>query len=133
MTMAVRSVASLRGMLPVTRALAPKDPLVSARFGLLASIMQLVTLLCFWCSGYFKDSLHDTLFYFYESFWFLHYGRRARARTCQDYRSRDVSSLISCLKNQAEAFSTHMNTNGQHNFFLFLETKYSLVSCSRAW
>jgi hypothetical protein len=62
MMMAVRSVASLRGMLPVTRALAPKDPLVSACLGLLASIMQLITLLYFWCSRYFKDSLHVSTF-----------------------------------------------------------------------
>jgi len=56
-------------------ALSPKEAL-SSSLDLLARIMQLVPLVYFWCREYFKVPFCDTLFYFYERFWFLHRGRQ---------------------------------------------------------
>jgi hypothetical protein len=56
------------------------------------------------------------------------HGRRARTRTCQDCRSRDASSRISCLKDQDEAFSTTHEYKRSTQLLSFLENKYSLVS-----
>ena len=56
-------------------ALSPKEAL-SSSLDLLARIVQLVPLVYFWCREYFKVPFCDTLFYFYERFWFLHRGRQ---------------------------------------------------------